>query len=266
MLNSVKFVIGEHIDNRKMIWNLAKEGVNKQTVRSSLGVFWLYFRDLIYFLVYTLFRVLTSGGGQIMQMNPIVYLLLGLIPFFFVNEVLNRGTAAIKSSKNIITSIKFPITTIPTIEVLTIFIQRSITFVLMIIITYAFGYGKSISYLKLLYFLFAMIVCMLVLNLLISAFVAISTDFHQLYMSVMRILIFLVPVIWTFDKITNPILNVLLHLNPLAYIINGFRYACALEGMPSLGYTIYFWISMVVLMFMGCHTQYKLRKYYADFI
>lgn len=266
MLNSVKFVIGEHIENRRRILNLAIENMNKQTIRSSMGVFWLYFRDFIYFLVYTLFRVVTSGGGTIMNMNPIVYLLLGLIPFFFVNEVLNRGTAAIKNSKNIITSIKFPITTIPTIEVLSIFFQRILTFALMIMIVYFFGYGKSINYLKVLYFMFSMLVCMLVLNLLLSAFVAISTDFHQLYMSFMRILIFVVPVIWTFDNITNPILNVILHLNPLAYIINGFRYACVLGGMPSFGYTMYFWVSMIVLLLMGCHIQYKLRRYYADFI
>lgn len=266
MLESVKYIVKEHVDNRKMIMHLAVENMNQQTIRTSLGVFWLYFRDVMYFVVYTLFRVLTSGSGEIMGMNPIVYLLLGLIPFFFMNEVLNRGTAAIKNNKSIIQSIKFPITTIPTIDVLTIFFQRIITFLIMVVIVYAFGYGEKIQYLKVLYFMFAMLVCMFVCNLIISAFVAISTDFHQLYMSFMRILIFICPVIWTFDTIKNPFLNILLHLNPLAYVLSGFRNAFILGGMPSIEYTIYFWACMLISFIIGCRIQFKLRKFYADFI
>lgn len=266
MLESIKFVIKEHVDNRKMIMQLSFENMNQQTIRTSLGVFWIYFRDVMYFIVYTLFRVLTSGGGNIMGMNPIVYLLLGLIPFFFMNEVLNRGTSAIKNNKSIIQSIKFPITTIPTIDVLTIFFQRIFTFIIMLIIVYAFGYGKQIHYIKVLYFMVAMLSCMFILNLIISAFVAVSTDFHQLYMSLMRILIFICPVIWTFDTIKNPFLNVLLHLNPLAYVLSGFRNAFVLGGMPSIQYTLYFWACMLILFVIGCRVQFKLRKFYADFI
>ncbi|MDD5935997.1 MAG: ABC transporter permease [Clostridiales bacterium] len=266
MLEAIKFVVKEHVDNRKMIMHLAIENVNQQTIRTSFGVFWLYFRDIMYFVVYTLFRVLTSGGGEIMGINPIVYLLVGLIPFFFMNEVLNRGTAAIKNNKSIIQSIKFPITTIPAIDVLTIFFQRIFTFVVLVVIVYAFGYGKMINYFKVIYFMIAMLVCMFILNLIISAFVAVSTDFHQLYMSLMRILIFICPVIWAFDKIESPILNVILHLNPLAYVISGFRNAFVWGGMPSMIYTIYFWLCMIVLLLLGCRIQYKLRKFYADFI
>ena len=79
IIEPIKYIINEHVTNRNMIMQLARENTKKETSRTSLGVFWIYFRDLIYFGVYIVFRFLMSGGGEIDGMNSIAFVLLGLI-------------------------------------------------------------------------------------------------------------------------------------------------------------------------------------------
>ena len=145
MFESVRFVAREHIDNKALIFKLAKNNMSKQTIRTTLGVWWVYIHDILYFSVMILFRVLMAGNGKIEGMNAVVYLMIGLIPWFFMNEVLGIGSNAIKVNKAIIQSIKFPISIIPTIEVTAIFLKRILTFLMIFFVVFYYGYIKNFN-------------------------------------------------------------------------------------------------------------------------
>lgn len=264
MFKSLKYVWQEHKENKKLILLMAKEEMKKAKVRTSIGIAWDYIHDLIYFFVYTLFRVVMSGSGNVDGMESVLYVLTGLIPWFFMNEVLVAGTMAVKKNKGIIRSIKFPITIIPTIDVVSIFIKRSFTLLVLYIVSACFGHLADLNILLLLYYMLAMFAFMLGLNMLISAFVAISEDFHQIFLALVRILFFFIPVLWSFLNIPFHSLRIALKLNPIVYVIEGFRDAFVLGGLPSLRATLYFWVVTIVVSVLGCFVQYRLRKYYAD--
>ena len=151
MFKAVKYVIGEHYKNRQLILKVALINMKKQTLRSSLGSLWLYIHDIVYFSVFVLFRILMAGSGEIDGMNGVVYLITGLIPWFFINEALNIGASSIKSYKAIILSIKFPITTIPTIEVTSVFLKRCVTFLFIFAVAIFYGYLGNINLLLFFY-------------------------------------------------------------------------------------------------------------------
>ncbi|MCX4374703.1 MAG: ABC transporter permease [Lachnospiraceae bacterium] len=267
IIEPIKYIINEHVTNRNMIMQLARENTKKETSRTSLGVFWIYFRDLIYFGVYIVFRFLMSGGGEIDGMNSIAFVLLGLISWFFISDVLNKGANAIKAYRGIIKSIKFPISTIPTISVFSIFYQRLVVFGVGFLIPVLFGYFNRMNILWGIYFCICNLIMMVSINLIFSAFVAISGDFHQLYMAISRILIYILPVIWSYSKIKDNIyLEFILKLNPMGYVITGFRDALALGKGPTVEYTIYFWGVTCLIFYFGCLVQFKLKKYFADFV
>lgn len=267
MIKAIGFVVSEHKNNLYRIWQMGKSHMQKQTIRTSLGIGWVFIRDLIYFGVFTLFRYLMSGGAQVEGMNFIVFLILGLVPWFFMNEVINNGSNAIKMNRAIITSLKFPITVIPTIEVLAIFLKRLFTLLVAFGISIGFGYLSNFNPLLFLYYVFAMLILMIFYNLIISAFVAISDDFNQLYLSIVRVMFFALPIIWSFETIAHIHWAVyLLKMNPIVYIITGFRDAFVLGNAPDLEYTIYFWAVCLLMFVLGCVIQYRLRKYYSDYI
>nr|WP_304579052.1 ABC transporter permease [uncultured Acetatifactor sp.] len=266
MFKAIGFILKEHRENYRQIIKMALINTEKQTVRSSLGILWTYFHDIVYILVFIMFRLLISGFGKIDGMNSIVYLLTGLIPWFFISDMLNQGSRAILSNKGIVQSIRFPITILPTIEVLSIVFRRFFTFFILLIALTLFGYLKCFSVVLFFYYFIALVYLMVSMNLLLSAFVAVSEDFHQLYLAIVRVIIYSLPIMWSYDKVDSTIIHILLRINPMVYVIRGFRNVFVQGMTQNIEYSAYFWISITAVFALGCYAQYKLRKHYADFI
>ncbi len=266
MIKAIRFVIKEHKNSYRQIVKMALINTEKQTVRSSLGILWTYLHDIVYILVFVMFRLLISGYGNIDGINSIAYLLTGLIPWFFISDMLNQGSRSIRANKGIVQSIRFPVVILPTIEVLSIIFRRFFTFFILIIVITAFGYLECFDILLFLYYFFAMVCLMISMNLLLSAFVAVSEDFYQLYQAFVRVMIYSLPIMWSFDRVDSVAVHVLLRINPMVYIIKGFRNVF-IQGMTQdFWYTVYFWIAILIIFCLGCYSQQKLNKYYSDLV
>lgn len=267
MFKAVGFVINEHANNISRILKLSFAHMKKQTIKTSLGLGWVYIHDIIFITIYVMFRTFMSGDAKIEGMHRVVYLITGLIPWFFMSEVLGTGSNAIKMNKAIVSSIKFPITIIPTMEVMAILFKRIFTFVLLFIGVAYFGYIANFNILLFFYYLLSMVILMLTLNLIFSAFNVVSGDFEQLYRTIIRVLMFSLPILWSFEMADNyEVIAFILRLNPMVYLILGFRDAFVHNMMPDLTYTLYFWTVVILAFLTGCFVQFKLRKYYSDFM
>ena len=243
--------------------------MTQTTVRSTLGIWWVYIHDILYFTAYTVFRILLTGNSLIDGMQGTVYLMTGLVPWLLISEILNSATNAIRNNKVIIQSIRFPIILLPTVDVLAINMKRVLTFLFIFATCIYYGYGLNVNLFLVIYYFIAMNFLLLGLTHLISAFVAISNDFYQFYVAIMKIVFFSLPIMWSFSKIESTsysYLASLIKLNPLVYIIEGFRDAFVSGGFQTLKYTIYFWSVAWIIFMLGCYVQYKLAKYYSDFI
>lgn len=264
MFESVKNIVQEHRKNWRLILKIAYMDSGKQTVRSSLGILWTYFRDLLFVGVFILFRMLISGNAKISGMDSVVYLVTGIIPWFFINDVLVQGGMAIRNNRGIIQSIHFPIVVLPSISVLSILLKRILSIILIFVVCILFGYGKAFHLGLFIYYMVAMLSLMLALNLVTTAIISISDDFRQLYEAVLRIMIYTMPILWDFSRVKAILPNVLLRINPMVYIIKGFRDAFVLGPTQDALYTAYFWGCVIILFFLGSFLQFRLKKYYAD--
>lgn len=266
MFECTKYIIREHIENYRLIIKIAFMDSEKQTIRSSIGIFWTYFHDILYIAVFVMFRLLISGNGNIMGMNGIVYMVTGMIPWFFLSDCLNTGSGAIRSNRSIIQSISFPAAILPTISVASIFIKRMFSFILIFLVCIAFGYIKFFHPFLFLYYMFCMICFGVAINLVLTAIVTISEDFRQLHGSIVRVLIYTMPIIWDFSNVNSVFVQVMLRINPMVYIVKGFRDVFVLGMTQNIFYSLYFWASVIFLFVIGSFLQYKLKKYYADFV
>lgn len=267
MLEKVIYVFREHKTNLRRIIAVGVAHAKKQTVRTSLGFGWNIVRDIIRFSTFVMFRYLMGGSRQVEGMHFIIYIITGSIAWGFMSEVINGGSQAIKRNSAIIKNIRFPIVIIPTIEVVAIFVKRLFSLVIPFVVILIFGDITLFNPLLFLYYFTAMFILMTSFNFISSAFVAISEDFTQLYMSIARTLFFFLPILWNFSKISAyPTIITILKLNPMVYIIVGFREAFVLGHWPSLNYTLYFWAVCVVFFCVGSYVQFKMRKYYSDFM
>ena len=266
-IEAIKFLVKEHAKNIKKIFQIGIAHAKRQTLRTSLGLGWVFTRDIIYFSAFTVFRYLMSGSREVEGINFIVYIITGIVPWNFMSEVLSGASGAIKSNITIIKNISFPISIIPTFEVVAVFYRRLFTLIIPFVIILIFGDIMLFNPLLYIYYFLSMFILMIVLNFTFSAIIAISADFQQLYLALVRILFFLMPILWSFERIVNyPTVEFILKLNPMVYIITGFRDAFVHNVPPSLNYSLYFWAIIIILFTIGSYFQYKMRKYYADFM
>lgn len=266
MFESVRHIGQEHGKNWRLILKIAYMDSGKQTVRSSLGILWTYFRDILFIGVFVLFRMLIAGNDKISGMDSVVYLVTGMIPWFFINDVLVQGGMSIRNNRGIIQSLHFPVVILPTISVISILMKRLLSFLLIFVVCILFGYGKAFHLGLFVYYMFAMLCLMLSLSLVTTAIISVSDDFRQLYEAVLRIMIYTMPILWDFSRVKAVLPNVLLRINPMVYIIKGFRDAFVLGHTQDSLYTVYFWCCVVGLFGVGSFLQFRLRKYYADLI
>ena len=97
-------------------------------------------------------------------------------------------------------------------------------------------------------------------------------DVKKLVTSLMRMLMYFSPVIWEChfsDSVPHhEIMNLIMKMNPLYYIINGYRESIFYEKgfweHPAL--TLYFWAVTLVLFAVGCVLMYKFRRKFIDLI
>lgn len=266
MLKSIKDICKEYQQNIRLLIKMAFLNMDKQTVRSSMGLFWTYFHDIVYILVFIVFRLLIAGGGKIMGMDSTVYMMTGMIPWFFINDVLSQGSMAIRNHRGIVQSIRFPIPLLPTVEVCSIFLKRIFSFAMLFAVVIGFGYIRYFHMALFLYYMICAVVLAAAMNLCISAFVAISDDFRQFYDAMLRVLIYTMPILWDFTHVRSQAVHILLRVNPMVYVVKGFRDAFVLGPTQNIGYTIYFWICVLLFFIAGSYVQQRLKKYYADFI
>lgn len=269
MFESVRFTISEYIKNRKLLWKLAYVHMSQNTVRSTWGVAWVYVHDILYFTAFVFFRILLTGNSHVDGMHGVEYLMTGLVPWLLISEVLNAAVNAIRTNKVIIQSIKFPIIILPGVEVWAIFMKRLPTFLFMVITSIYYGHLFNMNPLMILYYTFATLALLFAITLLFSAVIAVSDDFHQIYTAVMKVMFFALPIMWNFHTLEGTKYSYwgrILKLNPLIYVIEGFRDSFARGMTNSLFYTCYFWCFVLIVFLMGCFVQKRLQKFYSDFI
>lgn len=184
-----------------------------------------------------------------------------------MNECINGAVGAIKDHKSVISSLKFPVGILPTIEVSAIFLKRLFTLLFLLFVIIFFGDIQKVTLWMFIYYFVSMYIFMCVWNLIFSALVAISNDFEQLYRAISSIIFFTLPVMWSFDIVKDfPRIIMIFKINPFVYLIEGFRDACYSGTMPNLAYTAYFWGLTLVLFCIGSILQYKLKSHYVDVI
>ena len=99
------------------------------------------------------------------------------------------------------------------------------------------------------------------------AIVVFFKDLTQIINIVLQIGIWMTPIMWNIDAMDlNPILITIFKLNPMYYIVAGYRDALInkvwfWQNMPL---TIYFWIITAILFGLGSFIFRRLKVHFAD--
>ncbi|MBA3925423.1 ABC transporter permease [Listeria rustica] len=235
-----------------------------------LGLFWEFLSPTIQIVIYYLIFGLRLGGQNMVNSDvPYVYwMLIGVIPWFYMSSSINAGANSISSNLNLISKTKFPVEILPTISIvkgLTSFFSMFGLFLCLFIGT---GNFPTVSWLQLIYYFFAMLLLLLSVSTLNAVVVIFFRDYQLIISSTLRLLFFISGVVIDVSTHPDSLLTKILHLNPFVYVIEGFRDALLSRGgiLDHPWWGIYFFSVTFLILLIGIYVTNRYKRYFVEYM
>ena len=255
-----------NVDNISQTYAMAQVALTKRYSGSALGVVWSLVKPIIFIAAYWFAIGVGLRGAAAIGTVPYIYWLIpGIVPWFFINDALLTGGTAVRSNSHFVTKMVYPVATLPISETLSLYFVHLVMMCLVTAVFVVSGFGLSLYFLQLPYYLFCCIAFAAVMAMLLSALTAVSQDVQHAVKSAMTLLFWFTPVLWSADNIGSPLKLVLL-ANPIYYILNGYRNTFVGERwfFQDWQYTAYFWAFMIVASLLASFVFTKLEPEFAD--
>lgn len=271
MFKSIRDIIKEQIEYRELIFRMAQFETKGMYQRHYLGSLWQFISPTIQVAIYyTVFGIGLRGGGTLDGDVPfLVWLLLGLIPWFFIAPTLVQGSNSVYQKVNMVSKMNFPVSLLPTIKIVGNSYQFIVLLGILFVILLINGVYPSIYVLQLPYYLIALYLFLFSFTLLSSTISTLIRDYQTFLQSMIRMLLYLSPILWNpeGERVPDWLSNIL-KLNPFYYIIQGIRdsFLGGTWFYENLVYSLYFWVITLVLLYFGAKTHYKFRKDFVDYL
>lgn len=268
LIKKVKFVSGEIANNFVMLCRIARYDYKLMNKDSYLGKMWSILTPLIQIGTYWLVFGIGIRSGRSMDGHPfLVWMLCGLIPWFFMNYGITKAASSIYSKAGIITQMKYPVATVPIGVIVTGWMEHVIELLILFATLLAYGYFPTLCYLNLIYYIVYNFIFLCSLSLITSVLVMLARDFEKVIASITRLLFYVTPILWSMDKMPD-LYQKILGFNPVLYVITGFRdsilYHVNFWEHPKD--IVFFWMLNLILFVLGCDLQYKYRKKFVDLV
>ena len=245
-MNKNTWLPGEIYRNRRLVFSLAKNDFKTKYAGSYFGTVWAFIQPIVTICVYWFVFGLALRNGSDKGVPFVLWLIAGLIPWFFFQEGLTGGTNALLEYNYLVKKVVFNIRILPVVKVFSAVFVHCFFVVIVLVIYTCMGYPPSLYALQLVYYSFCIFMLILAVTYMTSAAVVFFRDLSQIINIALQVGVWVTPIMWDFNDLgLGGILQKILKLNPLFYIVQGYRDSLinkvAIWDHPVL--TLYFWYS-----------------------
>lgn len=266
-MKTLKNIIKDHIEYRRQIIKLAKADIAKTYRGAALGWSWAIIKPTVTIFVYWFAMEIGIRASKPVNGFPyFLWLIAGMIPWFYINDMLYQGTDCFRKYSYLITKMKFPVSTISTFVSLSKMIINVILLFITMLIFIAFGFMPNIYYLQIPIFILLAFIFFTGWSLFAANIAAMSKDFANLVKSFISAVFWLSGIIWDSEGVKILWLKKLLRLNPVTYIVNGFR-NCFINQVwiwEQPKRLMYFAIATTIMWILAIWSYKKFRKEIPD--
>ena len=265
---AIKTNFTEHIDNIPQVIKLSVADLKKTYTGAALGWAWAVIKPIVNIFVYWFaIAIGLRQGGDVNGYPYILWLICGIVPWFFMNEAITGGTDCIRRYSYLVTKMKYPVTTIPTFTNLSkLFVHILITLVVVLIFWIA-GYPPTVYLLQLPLYTAMMFLFFNAWSLFAGLVSAMSRDFANLVKSFNIAVFWLSGVLWNIENVADsPVVYGLMMLNPVTFLCYGYRNCFVNQTwiFEQPKRLVYFICWYIVMAFLSMWAHKKLRKEIPD--
>lgn len=270
IFSEINQLIREQIKHWKLIYRMSRFEIKSSYQNHYLGTLWQFIGPMIQILIYWIvFGIGIRGGSPIDGIPFILWLLMGLIPWFFISPSMVQGSNSIHQKVSLVSKMNFPFSLLPTVKLVNNLMNFFVLFGILIILLFLNGININIYWIQLPYYILSMIAFVFAFILFSSTVATIVRDYQTFLQSSMRMLLYLSPILWDPDSDFVPdILSNILKLNPLYYIVTGFRNSFLGREwfFNDMLLTVYFWFVIFLLLYFGSKLHLKFRENFIDYL
>ena len=260
--------------NLKELWQyrdlfliLAYRDLRVRYAQTFLGLFWAVIQPLATLIIIT---IVFDKIAKV-DTNDIPYPLFavcGMAAWSYFSFVLNQSGNSIIGAQEMVKKIYFPRLVIPLSKALVGFVDFGIAFIFIIILLIYYGVMPSANIVYLPVFILLTLISSLAVGVWLSALTIRYRDFQHVVPFLVQFGLYATPIAYQAKDVINNLKTwqtVLYYANPMAGIVEGFRWSILGGDAPSAYAYISF--GMVVLLFIsGLYYFKRVERIMADIV
>lgn len=250
---------------RELLYFLTWRDIKIRYKQAALGVAWAILQPVITMIIFSVIfgslAKLPSGGIP----YP-VFSFVALLPWLLFSGALSRIGNSLVSDKNLLTKIYFPRLTIPLSAVGAALFDFAISFVILIGMMVFYGIRPTWALLTFPLFIILAVVTAIAVGLWFAAVNVQYRDVQYALPFIIQAWMYASPVAYSTELIPPGVWRTLYGLNPMAGVIDGFRWALLGTQFPDLPLFLVSILVMVILLVTGLMYFKKMEEYFADLV
>lgn len=262
-------LINDIILNKKMIVELAISDFKKRFVGSYFGVLWMFVQPLATMLVYTLiFQIGFRATPPIPNIPYVVWLIAGIVPWFYFQDTLIQNTNCLYEYNFLVKKVVFNVSLLPIIKLVSTTLSHFCFIIILFIAMIIAKVDISVSWFLIFYYSFMLSILLLGLSYITSSINVYFKDMSQIVNILLQFGIWMCPIMYDESIFSNKsdLISKLLMLNPMYYIVNGYRNALIGQEFNHnfLYLTIYYIVVTIIILLVGYKLFNRLKEQFAD--
>jgi len=251
--------------NKRLLWSLTKNDFKQRYLGNILGVAWAFIQPLATVAIFWFVFQVGFKSQPVDNFPFILWLVAGIFPWFFFADALSSGTNSVLANSFLVKKVVFRVSLLPVIPLLTALVIHIFFIFIMFFMFMYYNYMPTFYWLQIGYYLFATMILLLGLSWVTSSIVVFFRDMGQFVAMVLQFGFWLTPIFWSFKTIPEQY-HWIIKLNPLVYIIEGYRNSMIYHKWfwEDIHMTFYFWIITGIIFVIGGLTFKKLRPHFSD--
>lgn len=259
----------EKTENRhtiRLLISLARNDLRARYSSSVLGALWAFVMPLVTILVFWYVFQLGFKNLPVGDAPYILWFSTAYIPWVFFSDAVSSGSSSLLEYSYLVKKIRFDVRIIPAIKVISALFVHLFFVAFLFAMAFLYRYPLGRSAFQVLYYMACAGLHALALSYLLSAFTVFFKDTASILSVILQVGFWATPILWNEEQMVNGSVQKILRLNPMHYVIQGYRDSLLFGKSLSArgGEGLYFWVVTLVLLLAGFIVFKRLSPFFAD--
>lgn len=254
---------------RDLLTTLAMRDVKLRYRQTALGAIWVIIQPLLGagVLSFVFNRVANVPTGSV---PPFLFAFVGMLGFTAFSSTLSKASGSLVGNAQLVSKVFFPRLVLPLSTVLSTLVDFGVSLAMLFVLMLVYGIAPVLQMLLLPIWLALILLLSLGCGLGASAVMVTYRDVQYVLPVIVNLLTFASPIAYAASfaasKIPTALQPLYFVLNPLASLLEAFRWSLLGTGDVKWGYVAYSALFSLILFVVGAIAFKKMERKFADVI